>query len=156
MLQLTNKTLQKQYQNILTASYNTLKLKGDLVLELEFVDSDTIKQINNEHRGKDKSTDVLSFGFLELAASNIGEYQEFSKENYPLDFDEEYNAVFIGSVVICKEIAIAQAKEYGQSEKEEIEYLLVHAILHLLGHDHEIVDIDKKLMRALEEKILNR
>jgi len=156
MLNLTDKKLQKQYQSILTAIYNTLQLKGNLILELEFVDATTIHQLNLEHRQKDKPTDVLSFGFLELPALGIGEYPEFNSENFALDFDNKQAAVFIGSAVICKEVAATQAREYGQTEKEELAYLLVHSILHLLGHDHETNDSDKKIMRALEEKILCR
>ena len=61
----------------------------------------------------------------------------------------------MGSIMICVERAREQAEEYGHSLNREIYYLAVHGLLHLFGYDHENED-DKKVMREMEEIILNK
>ena len=60
----------------------------------------------------------------------------------------------LGEIYLSVEKAKEQAKEFGHSEKREICYLSIHGLLHLLGYNHE-EDEEKKVMRSLEEKILN-
>ena len=61
---------------------------------------------------------------------------------------------FLGEIYISYDKCVEQAKEYGHSIKREFCYLAVHGLLHLLGYDH-IKEEDKKIMRALEEEILD-
>ena len=95
-----------------------------------------IKTLNNDFRGIDKVTDVLSFPQFEFA------------EDIP-----EGGTVLLGDVVICIEKAEEQAKEFGHSKEREILYLFTHSILHLLGYDH-MQDDEKNIMRTLEEEIM--
>ena len=139
-----------QFEAICNSCYKILDLKGNAHLELVFVDSEEIKTLNKNTRNKDSVTDVLSFPFLSNPSTTIA----FNKKNYPLDYDQD-NGVFLGSIVICKEVATAQAQEFGHSIKRETDYLFVHGLLHLLGFDHECEE-DKKTMREKEEKILMR
>ena len=53
---------------------------------------------------------------------------------------------------MCEEKIRAQAKEYGHSEEEEREFLIVHGLLHLFGYDH-MTEQDKKEMREKEKEI---
>ncbi|MCL2848286.1 MAG: rRNA maturation RNase YbeY [Firmicutes bacterium] len=155
MLILIDKKLNEKHQKILTQTYLTLNLSGILAVELEFIDKASMQELNNSTRQKDCPTDVLSFGFLSLQPSTRN-YPAFIKENFPLDYSEEHQAVFLGSIVICEEVAKKQAIEYGQTDEEETSYLLVHGLLHLLGYDHELGEKEEKIMRELEEKILCR
>ena len=106
---------------------------------LLFVDEATIQQLNFEHRDKDKPTDVLSFPLDGAEASE------------PDDL--------IGDIVICATVAAANAPEHeGQDHhrgtiEDELALLVVHGVLHLLGHDHE-VDDEAEIMEALEQKLL--
>lgn len=127
---------------------SVLKQRGRYAIEVSFASDEEIKQINNEQRGIDEVTDVLSFPMLDGIRGKSVKISDF-----PLDYDEDLNAVFMGSIVICLKKAKEQAKEYGHSEKREINYLLVHGILHLFGYDH-MTDEDKTQMRDLEEKIM--
>ena len=69
--------------------------------------------------------------------------------------DIEYDGIrFLGEIYISYERCVSQAKDYGHSLKREFCYLAVHGLLHLLGYDH-MVEEDKKVMRSLEEEILN-
>lgn len=118
----------------------------DCVCELLFVNADEIQALNRDTRGIDKVTDVLSYPTIE----NI-KAQKLTAEKFFIDMEED--KLSIGSIVICKEQMLKQAKEYGNSAERELYYLLVHGILHLLGYDH-IEEADKKEMRLQEEKIL--
>ena len=106
------------------------------ILNIVIVDNKKIQEINKLYRNKDAVTDVISFAFEEV-------------EDFKYD-----NVRFLGEIYISYERCVSQAKEYGHSVKREFCYLAVHGLLHLLGYDH-IEEEDKKIMRALEEEILN-
>lgn len=119
----------------------------DLAAELVFADEEEIKATNAAQRGVDAVTDVLSFPTLE---GILG--KELKAKDYPFDVDEEGN-LFLGSIMICQQRAREQAEEYGHSYERELNYLIVHAVMHLFGYDH-MEEADKLLMREQEEKIL--
>ena len=124
--------------------------RAPLYAELDFVSAKKIKSINAKTRGIDKVTDVLSFPMLDGIRG-----KKIYKKDFPLDFDQEAKAIFLGSIVICMDKVVSQAKEYGHSEERETYYLIVHALLHLFGYDH-VEEGDKAQMRALEEKIMTK
>ena len=146
MLKLDSSEKCELFERVANATYETLSLMGEAIVEVDFVSRDEIRELNNSARGVDSATDVLSFPALDTIAP-------FSRENYPFDYDEENKAVNIGNIVICSDVAKEQAKEYGHSEERERAYLFLHGLLHLLGYDH-IQDGDKAVMRAREEEIL--
>ena len=104
-----------------------------------FVDDAEIKNLNNEFRNIDKSTDVLSFP--------LGEGGEY-------DLNPETGAYSLGDVVISVEHAVAQSEEYGHSFERELAYLTVHSMLHLLGFDHVNGGDEAALMRKTEEEVM--
>ena len=134
------------FQELAAATVSSLALKGEAYIEVDFVTEDEIRQINASNRGVDRVTDVLSFPAL-------SEIKEFSRENYPYECNGD-GEVMLGSIIICSEVAKAQAIEYGHSEKRESCYLFTHGLMHLLGYDHETED-EKKEMRTAEEKVLS-
>ena len=106
------------------------------LLNIVIVDNKRIQEINKLYRNKDAVTDVISFAFEEVD-------------------DVKYKDVrFLGEIYISYERCVSQASEYGHSIKREFCYLAVHGLLHLLGYDH-MNEEDKKVMRTLEEEILN-
>ena len=113
-------------------------------------DDETIAEINRQYRGIDRSTDVLSFPSVNYPEGRTaGDCEALLKQEY----DDQYDAVFLGDLFISVPHLIAQAQEYGHSVKREAVYLLVHGICHLMGYDH-IEESDKERMRGMEEKIL--
>ena len=106
------------------------------LLNIVIVDNKKIQELNKIYRDKDAVTDVISFAF---------------EESDNLKYD---NMRFLGEIYISYDKCVEQAKEYGHSIKREFCYLAVHGLLHLLGYDH-IKEEDKKIMRALEEEILD-
>jgi probable rRNA maturation factor len=105
-------------------------------LSIAIVDLDEMSQLNEQYRGKTGPTDVLSFECDDLCAV-------FGPDE----------PVTIGDVVIAPEVAEAQAAEYGHTVEEELNLLLVHGVLHLLGYDHE-ADDDATVMQARERALL--
>ena len=115
--------------------------------------NEEIREINNDTRGIDRATDVLSFPMLDY------EDKKVFKEMYK---DKEFNETFmdgeelvLGDIVLSLERALEQSEEYNHSFTREACYLVVHSVLHLLGYDH-MEDEDKKVMRKREEEILGK
>lgn len=117
-------------------------------LSVNFVSDEQIKRLNSEFRKIDKVTDVLSFPNLQKKA-------EESLKNFQSDADFDTNMLFLGDVVISKNVAKAQAREFGHSMKREVCFLALHGLLHLLGYDHIEKD-DEKIMNKLQDEILLR
>ena len=90
--------------------------KKKLYISVSVVDDEEIQKLNNEYRKKDYPTDVLSFDINE---------------------DQEDGTYYLGDVVVNKEQAERQAKEYGNDIEHEVSDLVAHGVLHLLGVDHE-------------------
>lgn len=88
--------------------------RGDASLSLTLVDDATIRELNREHRGKDRETDVLSFAL-----------------------DDENPERLLGDVVISVDTARRQAAAYDAPLQNELYRLLIHGLLHVMGHDHE-------------------
>ncbi|MGN0819790.1 MAG: rRNA maturation RNase YbeY [Christensenellaceae bacterium] len=129
---------------------NALKQKVKMYIDLTFVSQDEIRRINRENRNVDSVTDVLSFPTLDNVRGKTIKTSDFLN-----DYDHDEKALFLGDIAICPDRAREQAAEYGHSFEREINYLLVHGILHLFGYDH-ITEEDKKEMRIKEEEILHK
>lgn len=128
------------------ACFAHLKQPDIFVTDITIVDENVIRDLNREARGVDKVTDVLSFPcFVPL---NLPVYKEdFS----PCDFDGK--RVMLGSIMICRQRASEQAKEYGHSYARELGFLACHGFLHILGFDH-IEHEDEKVMIAHQKAIM--
>lgn len=120
---------------------------SDVDVDITLLNKEEMQQLNNESRAVDKPTDVLSFPSITIT-------MPFNKAMYPYDINPETNAVYLGEMMICREIMAEQATEYGHSEVRELAYLTAHGIHHLLGYDH-MTESDRTLMRAAEEVVLN-
>jgi probable rRNA maturation factor len=101
-------------------------------LSLTLVNDAAIRELNREHRGKDKATDVLSFSLVENGSASAER--------------------LLGDVVISVETARRQASEYDASLQDELYRLLIHGILHVMGHDHEHAG-ERRAMVAAERRL---
>lgn len=116
----------------------------DAEISVTLVDNESIRAINNEQRGIDKATDVLSFPMLEFDEDGCAD----------AEFDFDGDLVVLGDIVISMERAKAQAEEYGHSFIREIAFLTAHSMLHLLGYDHVNSAEEEKIMFTKQENIL--
>ena len=125
----------------------------DCEISMLFVDNNEIKEINNDTRGIDRATDVLSFPMLDYEDKKVFKEIYLNKE-----FDETFldgEELVLGDIVLSLERALEQSEEYNHSFEREACYLVVHSVLHLLGYDHMEED-EKKIMRKREEEILGK
>ena len=116
-------------------------------VSLNFVSDEEIQRLNKEFRNVDKVTDVLSFPNLNKTPK---EKLEKFKKSY--DFDE--GLLFLGDIVISKNVAKSQAREYEHSLTREVCFLALHGFLHLLGFDH-VKEEDERVMNKIQDKILS-
>lgn len=143
----------KRLENTILFALKEEEVNVPCEVSLLFVDNEEIKEINNETRGIDRATDVLSFPMLDYPEGKV--FKEVYKNR---KFDETFldgEDLVIGDVVLSLEKALEQSKEFNHSFEREACYLVVHSVLHLLGYDH-MEDEEKKVMRKREEEILNK
>ena len=130
--------IDEEFQNKLEEVINFALKEEEVTVKAEismlFVDNEEIREINNDSRGIDRATDVLSFPMLDY------EDKKVFKEMYK---DKEFNETFmdgeelvLGDIVLSLERALEQSEEYNHSFTREACYLVVHSVLHLLGYDH--------------------
>lgn len=106
---------------------------ADADLTLVLTDDARSQELNRQYLGRDYPTDVLSFPARET--------------------DPETGRLYLGDVVISYPRARSQAEAGGHSVEAELQLLVVHGVLHLLGHDHARAE-EKKCMRAAQTEVL--
>lgn len=123
----------------ITSIYKELNINNKYCA-IFFVTGKTIREYNKQYLDRDYETDVLSFSQVE------GEGLE--------------NNNFLGDIVISISFAEAHAKKSGHQVEEEIRYLILHGILHLLGYDHgedetdRMCDMEKNIYYKLTGDII--
>lgn len=122
-------------------------------ISLVIADDETVRVLNAEYRGIDRTTDVLSFAF-----DNQGEY--YGEGDAPSDWSADENFVLppgesagLGEVIVSYQQASRQAREAGHSVERELAHLIAHGILHLIGHDH-MDDDEEAAMKARERGVM--
>ncbi|MBU1200319.1 rRNA maturation RNase YbeY [Patescibacteria group bacterium] len=98
------------------------EIKGDVVLSILVVGERKIKELNKKYLGKDEVTDVLSFSQM-----NPPSYKTTARQR----------ELMLGDVVVCYSVAKKQAVKMNKLLDEEIEFLVLHGVLHLLGVHHD-------------------
>ncbi len=115
-------------------------------------DNEQIRQINQEYRGIDAPTDVLSFPAIEYhTPGDFSELEEAAAEY----FHPETGELLLGDIVISIDRAISQAEEYGHSLMRELAFLTTHSMFHLFGYDH-MEDEERKLMEERQNFVLDK
>lgn len=108
------------------------EIKEEAYLSIKFVDKDEIKELNKLYKGKDESTDVLSF---------------------PQDYDAKDNLI-LGDIVICLDELRENCIYFKEEEERELIRLLLHGLLHLIGYEHHSRDFKEDQMLIKQEEIL--
>ena len=116
-----------------TLEHESADLDADLSIVL--TDDAQLRELNRDYLGIDAPTDVLSFPASES--------------------DPETGARYLGDILISVPRAAEQAKAAGHDLQGEVQLLVVHGILHLLGHDHAEAE-EKARMWAAQADVLER
>lgn len=101
-------------------------------LSLVFADNAMVQELNAQHRGKDKPTNVLSF---------------------PIDEEADPVGPLLGDIIFAYETVLSEAEDMGVEFKDHLTHLCIHGFLHLLGYDH-IEDDEAEKMESVEIDIL--
>ncbi|MCX8084047.1 MAG: rRNA maturation RNase YbeY [Calditerrivibrio sp.] len=109
--------------------YNTAEIS------LVLTDDSEIQEINRLYRKMDKPTDVLSF---------------------PINESKKLSSQILGDIVISMDKVKSQAIENDCTEKEELAFLFIHGLLHLLGYDHEVSEKDEEEMFELQDYFFDK
>ena len=118
-------------------------------VEVLLTDDGAIREMNEEFREIDRSTDVLSFPMIDYDAPAC--FDDF--DDRPELFHPESGELLLGDIVISMDHVKAQAAEYGHSEAREFAFLVAHSMLHLMGYDH-MEDTERAIMEEKQEMIL--
>jgi probable rRNA maturation factor len=103
-------------------------------VSIAFIDDAAMQRLNRAYRGRNQTTDVLTFAGIDIDSAEVGDHS-------------------LGEIVISLPQASRQAREQRHSRATEVRYLLLHGLIHALGFDHET---DEGEMDALETKIRSR
>ena len=106
--------------------------QGRAELSLALVDNREMQKLNARYRDKNEPTDVLAFPAGKALLPDMQ---------------------VLGDVVISVDRAGEQARRAGKTLEQEMEKLLIHGILHLLGYDHERSRREARVMRGMEKKV---
>jgi probable rRNA maturation factor len=118
-----------------TALLGTLEAERapDGELSVALVGDRTMRRMNRDYRGIDRTTDVLSFSYV----------------------DDPHAGGMLGEIFVSPAVARRQAEESGCRAEEEIVRLALHGLLHVLGWDHGNPD-DRRRMLRRQERLLDR
>ncbi len=123
-------------ERLIAFAADQLELPDPSEVSVTFVTDEEMARLNEGFRGKQGPTDVLSF-----ECDNLD-------DGFPQE--EGFEA---GDIIIAPDVAAAQASELGHALAQEIDTLLVHGLLHLIGYDH-IEEEEAQVMEGLQEDIL--
>jgi probable rRNA maturation factor len=112
---------------------NIINKEQNWILNIVFLDDDSIQILNKKYRNIDYSTDVLSF-------------------HYFYDFSLLNKEEIVWEIVLSESKVISQWKKYKLWSEKEFYKLLIHSVLHILWYDHENEN-DYKIMQKLEDKV---
>jgi probable rRNA maturation factor len=125
-------------QRLVTYALDELHVHPDADLAIVFVDEAAMEQLHVQWMDEPGPTDVLSFPMDELR---------------PGTEEEPAPAGLLGDIVVCPQVAAAQAETVGHSPQDEMNLLTCHGLLHLLGFDHA-EPAEEKEMFGLQRDLL--
>jgi len=134
------------YQDFFLEGYEDFPSRMDkgikgITLPISLVNDERMREINRDHRNKDKTTDVLSFPMY---------------ENLRLVTEMIFEELQCGDIVISVPVMLKQAQEFNITAEGEFFHLLTHGFLHLCGYDHEISEEEEKLMEGHEQRLIKK
>lgn len=114
------------------------KLDETFEVTIRIVNETESQALNKEYRGKDNSTNVLSFPM---------------EEDLPEEIAQEMDSVYLGDLVVCAAVVEREAIEQNKALKAHWAHMIVHGCLHLLGYDH-IEDDEAEEMESTEIRMM--
>lgn len=114
----------------------------DFIVSVAYVDPEHMRELNNQYRGKDYATNILSFGYTEAAGASAEDIYAESAE-------------ILGDLVICPPVLERESQEQEKPLEHHWAHICIHGLLHLLGYDHikpdEALEMEGKEKELLEQ-----
>ena len=128
-------------------------VRGLAELALLFVSEAEMRELNEDYMGKAGPTDVLAFPIDAAEAEVVlhGQPPSRGPDRSPPDIADM--PLLLGDVVVCPAVALAQAPTHAGTAEDEMALLIVHGVLHVLGHDHDD-DPSRVAMQSRERELL--
>lgn len=125
-----------QFRQWVLAALSGAGRRFDSEVAIQLVDAAEGQAMNQQYRGKDYATNVLSF-----------------PADLPEGLPEDFDFPQLGDLVICAPVVAREAAEQGKALGDHYAHLTIHGVLHLLGFDH-VEEAEAEEMEALERQIL--
>ncbi len=138
-------------QKVIEATSDYVNCPYEAEVNLLLTMNDEIHEMNQNFRGIDRATDVLSFPMIDYMEAGNFDFLEDAMDC----FNPETGELMLGDIVISKEKVVSQAEEYGHSVEREYAFLIAHSMLHLFGYDH-IEEEERILMEEKQTEILEQ
>ncbi len=138
-------------QKVIEATIDYVNCPYEAEVNLLLTMNDEIHEMNQNFRGIDRATDVLSFPMADYIEAGNFDFLEDAMDC----FNPETGELMLGDIVISKEKVVSQAEEYGHSVEREYAFLIAHSMLHLFGYDH-IEEEERILMEEKQKEILGQ
>jgi probable rRNA maturation factor len=114
----------------LTDVHRELKSWRGEDLCVKFLNPKDIQKLNRQYRGRNKPTDVLSF--------------------------ESFDTSSLGELALCPQVIERNARDHGLHYRQELGYVVLHGVLHLLGYEHEKSPAEARKMFRLQDRIYDK
>ena len=137
-------------QRVIEAAADYVECPYEAEVNLLLTMNEEIHEMNRNFREIDRATDVLSFPMVDYEEPGEFDFLEEAMEY----FNPETGELMLGDIVLSIPRIVAQAEEYGHSQKREYAFLIAHSMLHLLGYDHMTED-EAKIMEEKQNQVLN-
>ena len=141
-----------RWQKLAESVLHAEGVRGGTEMSIIFIDEIAIAELNETFLAKVGPTDVLSFP-IDAADLEFGSMIEATRGPDRSPFDPGDLPILLGDIVICPAVAVRQAPTHAGTVDDELALLVVHGILHILGHDHDEPD-EAQLMRSRELELL--
>lgn len=138
-------------QCIVEATLDAEHCPYEVQVNVLITDNQGIQRVNEQFRGKNVPTDVLSFPAIPFQKESDFSIVEKAQSDY---FEPETGELILGDIMLSAEKVKEQAQKFGHSEKREFGFLIAHSMLHLCGYDHMEAE-EAKRMEQKQKEILD-
>jgi len=122
----------REIANWLTHALVKVERVGLTEVSVQILSRDEMASLNQQYRGRDKPTNVLSF---------------------PAETALEDNRILLGDIAVCSDVVLGEAIEYNKTFQSRYAHIMIHGLLHLLGYDH-VEKNEQFRMEKMETEIL--
>lgn len=126
---------------LLQSEHWSSNVVGELYIRI--VDNDEMQTLNRDHRGKDKPTNVLSFQAIDT--DDLPDAITLAASGGP--------PIMLGDIIVAAPVVLVEAAEQNKLPVHHFSHLMIHGLLHLLGHDH-MEDEEAEIMENKERAVL--